>query len=102
MEIFRDPEIARRTLWEAKQSGRSIGLIPTMGALHEGHLSLVLSAQKQGDSTLVTLFVNPSQFGPNEDFSKYPRTEEADLQRLESIGTNWVLIPTIEHFYPEG
>lgn len=102
MEIFRDPEIARRTLWEAKQSGRSIGLIPTMGALHEGHLSLVLSAQKQGDSTLVTLFVNPSQFGPNEDFSKYPRTEEADLQRLESIGTDWVLIPTSQQVYPEG
>jgi pantoate--beta-alanine ligase len=102
VEIFRDPEIARRTLWEAKQSGRSIGLIPTMGALHEGHLSLVLSAQKQGDSTLVTLFVNPSQFGPNEDFSKYPRTEEADLQRLESIGTDWVLIPTSQQVYPEG
>jgi pantoate--beta-alanine ligase len=102
VEIFRDPEIARRTIREAKQSGRSIGLIPTMGALHEGHLSLVQAAQKQGDSTLVTLFVNPSQFGPNEDFSKYPRTEEADLQRLESIGTDWVLIPTSQQVYPEG
>lgn len=102
MEIFRDPEIARRRLLEAKQSGRSTGLIPTMGALHEGHLSLVQSAQKLGDSTLVTLFVNPSQFGPNEDFSKYPRTEEADLQRLQSIGTDWVLIPTSQQVYPEG
>lgn len=102
MEIFRDPEIARRRLREAKQSGRSIGLIPTMGALHEGHLSLVQAAQKERDSTLVTLFVNPSQFGPNEDFSKYPRTEEADLQRLQSIGTDWVLIPTSQQLYPDG
>lgn len=102
MEILRDPAIARRRLEEAKQSGRSIGLIPTMGALHEGHLSLVRSAQQQGDATLVTLFVNPSQFGPNEDFSKYPRTEEADLQRLKSIGANWVLIPTSQQVYPEG
>jgi pantoate--beta-alanine ligase len=102
VEIFRDPEIARRTIREAKQSGRSIGLIPTMGALHEGHLSLVQAAQKQGDSTLVTLFVNPSQFGPNEDFSKYPRTEEADLERLRSIGADWVLIPTSQQVYPEG
>ncbi len=102
MEILRDPAIARRRLEEAKQSGRSIGLIPTMGALHEGHLSLVRSAQQQGDATLVTLFVNPSQFGPNEDFSKYPRTEEADLQRLKSIGANWVLIPTSQQVYPKG
>jgi pantoate--beta-alanine ligase len=102
VEIFRDPEIARRRLREAKQSGRSIGLIPTMGALHEGHLSLVQAAQKERDSTLVTLFVNPSQFGPNEDFSKYPRTEEADLQRLQSIGTDWVLIPTSQQLYPDG
>ncbi len=102
MEIFRDPEIARRRLREVKKSGRSIGLIPTMGALHEGHLSLVQAAQKEGDSTLVTLFVNPSQFGPNEDFSKYPRTEEADLQQLQSIGTDWVLIPNSQQVYPEG
>ena len=102
MEILRDPAIARRRLEEAKQSGRSIGLIPTLGALHEGHLSLVRSAQQQGDATLVTLFVNPSQFGPNEDFSKYPRTEEADLQRLKSIGANWVLIPTSQQVYPKG
>jgi pantoate--beta-alanine ligase len=73
-----------------------------MGALHEGHLSLVQAAQKERDSTLVTLFVNPSQFGPNEDFSKYPRTEEADLQRLQSIGTDWVLIPTSQQLYPDG
>jgi len=102
VEILRDPAIARRRLEEAKQSGRSIGLIPTLGALHEGHLSLVRSAQQQGDATLVTLFVNPSQFGPNEDFSKYPRTEEADLQRLKSIGANWVLIPTSQQVYPKG
>jgi len=102
VEILRDPSIARRRLEEAKQSGRSIGLIPTLGALHEGHLSLVRSAQQQGDATLVTLFVNPSQFGPNEDFSKYPRTEEADLQRLKSIGANWVLIPTSQQVYPKG
>src|SRR6059058_2184899 len=85
-----------------KKSGRSIGFVPTMGALHEGHLSLVRAARAQCDVVAVSIFVNPTQFGPNEDLAKYPRPFEADREKLESEKIQLLFAPTAEEMYPAG
>ncbi|MDA1182215.1 MAG: pantoate--beta-alanine ligase [Bacteroidetes bacterium] len=82
--------------------GKPIAFIPTMGALHEGHLALVRAAQKNGEFTLVSIFVNPLQFNNIDDLEKYPRTIESDLLALESVGTNAVLIPSYDELYSPG
>jgi pantoate--beta-alanine ligase len=87
---------------QLRAQGKRIGLIPTMGALHEGHLSLVRSAKKSCDVAVATIFVNPTQFGPNEDFQKYPRTLEQDLEALGSCGCDVVFTPTNAQMYPTG
>jgi len=91
----------RATCREAKSRGR-LGLVPTMGALHEGHLSLVRAARKQCESVAVSLFVNPTQFGPNEDLAKYPRTFERDRELLEREGVDLLFAPSAEEMYPAG
>jgi pantoate--beta-alanine ligase len=83
----------------ARQAGKTIGLVPTMGALHEGHLSLVDASKAQCDLTIVTIFVNPAQFGPGEDFANYPRTLAADLELLAGRGTDVVFAPSTESVY---
>ena len=83
-------------------SGKRVGLVPTMGALHEGHLSLVRLSHEQCDVTVVSIFVNPSQFGPNEDFARYPRTLENDLRLLKSTGSSVVFAPCAAEMYPTG
>jgi pantoate--beta-alanine ligase len=83
----------------ARQAGKTIGLVPTMGALHEGHLSLVDASRGQCDLTIVTIFVNPAQFGPGEDFSSYPRTLAADVELLAGRGTDVVFAPSTEAIY---
>lgn len=85
-----------------RRAGETIALVPTMGALHEGHLTLVHAANRSANRTVVSIFVNPHQFAPHEDFAHYPRNEEADIAKLASIGCNMVWLPSIEDLYPEG
>jgi pantoate--beta-alanine ligase len=87
---------------ELRRSGKRIGFIPTMGALHEGHLSLVRSARKLSDAVVVSIFVNPLQFGPAEDFSKYPRSLESDSKKLESEKVDLLFAPSTDEMYPKG
>lgn len=92
----------RTVLSEYRMAGRSIGFVPTMGALHDGHVSLVETARQQSDISVVSIFVNPTQFAPGEDLETYPRTEEADIARLAAVDTDIVYLPSVEEMYPEG
>ena len=87
---------------EAHRAGKRVGFVPTMGALHEGHLSLVRTARKQSDVVIASVFVNPKQFGPNEDFSKYPRDAERDSTMLAAEKTDYLFMPSVEEMYPAG
>ena len=98
-----------RTVAEFRQAanavrlaGQRLGLVPTMGALHAGHLSLVREARSRADAVAVTLFVNPTQFGPNEDFERYPRTFERDLELCREAGVSHVFAPAASEMYPQG
>jgi pantoate--beta-alanine ligase len=101
-EVVTTVAVLRERLAAVRRRGQRIGVVPTMGALHEGHLSLVRTAQAECDFTVVTIFVNPTQFGPNEDFAKYPRTLEADLNALASCRTDLVFAPQPAEVYPAG
>jgi pantoate--beta-alanine ligase len=85
-----------------RRSGERVGLVPTMGALHEGHLALVRAAQSECERVVATIFVNPAQFGPNEDLAAYPRREAADLAMLGSAGVDLVFMPATAEIYPPG
>jgi pantoate--beta-alanine ligase len=87
---------------QARAEGRRVGLVPTMGALHEGHMTLVRAAMADCHPVIASIFVNPTQFGPKEDFQKYPRTFESDRARLEEAGVNYLFAPLAEEMYPPG
>lgn len=85
-----------------KKSNKTIGFVPTMGALHEGHLSLIQRSLSENDLTVVSIFVNPAQFGPNEDLDRYPRSLETDLLKLTAINTSILFAPSSDILYPQG
>jgi len=87
---------------EARRAGKSVGFVPTMGALHQGHLSLVRTARAQADVVIASVFVNPTQFGPTEDFSKYPRDAEKDSAMLAAEKCDHLFLPSVEEMYPPG
>lgn len=100
--IIRDVREMQRSSERLRLTGKRIAVIPTMGFLHEGHLSLIRIAKMKADVAITTLFVNPTQFGPNEDFSRYPRNFERDLQLSTSAGTDYLFIPDASQMYPTG
>ena len=102
MEVVRTIAEVRRVARAWRGAGLRAGLVPTMGALHDGHLTLVERAREACDRTVATLFVNPLQFGPSEDFEAYPRTEARDLELLASRGCDIVFIPSVSELYPLG
>ncbi len=100
MRIIENIDQMRAACRELKRAGKRLGFVPTMGALHAGHMSLVRTARQQCQAVAVSIFVNPTQFGPNEDFSKYPRTLERDRQMLEAEKVDLVFVPTVADMYP--
>ncbi|MGC2162146.1 MAG: pantoate--beta-alanine ligase [Silvibacterium sp.] len=102
MQIVKTIPETRSILRDVRRRGLTVGLVPTMGALHAGHLSLVRAARAACGMVVVSIFVNPTQFGPHEDFAKYPRTFEADCAALEREGVELVFAPRAEEMYPHG
>src|SRR5512132_1919093 len=100
MRVLETIEQMRSACLAAKQGGKRLGFVPTMGALHEGHLSLVQAAKARCDVVAASIFVNPTQFGPTEDFSKYPRSFERDRKLLEKEGVELLFAPSVEEMYP--
>ncbi len=102
MKVFEDITELRRELAAARRGGREVEFVPTMGAFHEGHLELMRTARESGGLVVVSIFVNPLQFGPSEDFETYPRDLKADLAMAEQEGAEVLFAPSVAEMYPEG
>jgi pantoate--beta-alanine ligase len=100
--IIRDGGELRQLITSTRTAGKTVGLVPTMGALHEGHLSLVERSRAECDVTVASIFVNPTQFAPNEDFKRYPRNMDRDVAMLGGRGCDFVFVPTESDMYPPG
>ena len=102
IEVATALDVLRERVREWKQAGLRVGFVPTMGNLHAGHHSLVALARAHADRIVASIFVNPTQFGPNEDFARYPRTPDADAAGLQAAGCDLAWMPTVEAMYPHG
>jgi pantoate--beta-alanine ligase len=102
MQLVHDPDAYRRACDDARGRGMRVGLVPTMGALHAGHVALIEEARRHASFVCVSIFVNPTQFGPNEDYARYPRTLEADAEKCARAGASLVFAPSAEAMYPPG
>ena len=102
MKLVESPQAMQRICEDLRSAGETIGLVPTMGAFHEGHLSLMRAARESCSQVVVSLFVNPTQFGPGEDLEKYPRTFQQDSTLAEQIGVDFMFAPSDEAMYPQG
>ena len=100
MEIVETIEKIRKIIAKAKSAGKKIGFVPTMGALHEGHFSLIRAAKNQTDFVVASIFVNPTQFGPGEDLDKYPRPFDADIKACKNLNVDVVFAPSVQQMYP--
>ncbi|MDZ7720999.1 MAG: pantoate--beta-alanine ligase [Balneolaceae bacterium] len=99
MDVFSEIDSIRSFIKERKTDGKTIGFVPTMGSLHEGHLSLMKLAQEKADEVIVSIYVNPEQFGPDEDFEEYPRELDTDLKKCQELGVSAVFTPTDQVMY---
>lgn len=102
LQIVRTVAELRKTVDDWRRAGLRVALVPTMGALHQGHLSLIEAAKAGADRVVASIFVNPKQFGPNEDLSRYPRQEAKDADMLASVGCHVLFAPSVDEMYPEG
>lgn len=102
MKIIKSPTALSASLKKLRSRGKAIGFVPTMGALHEGHLSLMRRARKENDTVVVSIFVNPAQFGPKEDLKKYPRPVARDLLLCKKEGVGYVFLPAVKDIYGKG
>ena len=102
MEVIHTIEWMKQVSRQARAEGRLSGFVPTMGALHAGHLSLIEAARRDASPVIASIFVNPKQFGPSEDYKKYPRDLEGDRRKLEEAGVDFLFVPPVEEIYPAG
>lgn len=102
MEILKTIKDTKSYINDLKQQGKTIGLVPTMGYFHDGHLELMRCSLKKGHETIVSLFVNPTQFGPSEDFDSYPKNLQRDIELAKEVGVAAIFMPSINEMYPQG
>ena len=102
MQVVKSANAMKENARRFRGEGKTLGLVPTMGALHEGHLSLIRRARKENEIVMISIFVNPAQFGPGEDYDAYPSDEERDLKKAEKEGVDLVFLPAVEEIYPPG